>query len=136
VCILCISSQLSLYSNQGNLLILLFIICLLLGGGIIILLLFKDLKDSKINHLVIYDNGLIDYDFQVNLSLHINSRIGWFGCWLILIDHVKHDEAEPIKQTFNFINKKVVPVKIFIFKDSLSMQDYSRLTRKILSNHR
>ncbi|MDO6446584.1 hypothetical protein Q4493_12440 [Colwellia sp. 1_MG-2023] len=83
---------------------------------------YNRLPIYQIKHLVLHENGLIDCDRYNHLSLHINSRIGWLGCWLILIDN-----------SSKILGK---PIKIFIFKDSLSQQDYCRLSRTILSNHR
>ena len=99
-------------------------------------MLFRASKNSKTNQLVLHDNGLIDYDSQTSFSLHINSRIGWFGCWLILINELKTDEQKINIKSRSTYKKKSKSIKLFIFKDSLSSQDYARLTRKILSNRR
>ncbi|MCO4799756.1 MAG: hypothetical protein KC484_11090 [Colwelliaceae bacterium] len=79
---------------------------------------------SKLNKLVLYPNGLIDFEHDINLSLHLNSRIGWFGCWLIL----KKDENSLLN------NKNQQLIKVYISKNSVSDVDYSRLSRHILQN--
>lgn len=131
-----ITSQIDFFITQDYLLIFLVTICLLMVSGVGFFLLFKAAKNSKTNQLVLHDNGLIDFDSQTSLSLHINSRIGWFGCWLILINELKADEQKIKIQRRSTYKKKSKSIKIFIFKDSLTTQDYARLTRKILSNHR
>lgn len=83
---------------------------------------------------MLYDNGLIDCNLQSNLTLHINSRVGWFGCWLILNNELKTDRKAIDRQNRTFNLKKSKPIKHFIFKDSLSEEDYARLSRIVLSN--
>ncbi|WP_353517489.1 protein YgfX [Thalassotalea sp. SU-HH00458] len=97
-------------------------IALILCIVIIVMKGYHRLPKHQIKYLVLHNNGLIDCDRHSQLSLHLNSRIGWFGCWLILIDSRS-------KQLVN-------PIKLFIFKDSLSPRDYCRLSRAVLSNHR
>lgn len=115
-------SQLYLVSVDASLIKLTVNSALVILIVIILIKRYYRLPIHPIKRLVLYDNGLIDCDHRSHLSLHINSRIGWFGCWLILIDN-------PCKLP-------VKPIKIFIFKDSLSQQDYARLARTVLSNHR
>ena len=117
-----IISQLFLVSVDVSLIKLTVNSALVILTVIILIKRYYRLPIHQIKRLVLYDNGLIDCDCHSHLSLHINSRIGWFGCWLILID--------------NRSNLNLQPIKIFIFKDCLSQQDYARLARTVLSNHR
>ena len=92
---------------------------------------------------------MIDCELRSNLAIQGNSRIGWFGCWLKLTNNLTNELTHDLKneaQTLNnqkvhqkiFISelKSNTPINVFIFKDSLSKQDYSRLSRQILSKHR
>jgi hypothetical protein len=115
-------SQLYLVSVDASLIKLTVNSALVIAIVIILIKRYYRLPIHQIKRLVLYDNGLIDCDCHSHLSLHVNSRIGWFGCWLILID--------------NRCKLHVKLIKIFIFKDSLSQQDYARLARAVLSNHR
>ena len=54
---------------------------------------------------------------QQAFTLLPSSRIGWFGCWLVL-------NPQPETNT----TKR----EVFIFKDSLNQQDYRRLCRWLL----
>ncbi|MDO6427424.1 hypothetical protein Q4489_10385 [Thalassotalea sp. 1_MG-2023] len=61
--------------------------------------------------------GLAAVNQQSAQPIVQGSRIGWLGCWLYLA---------PV----NDVRKQ--PTKLFIFKDSVSKQDYARLCRHIL----
>lgn len=122
--------------------VFLVIICLLVGSNIIFWCFPNYIKNRKIKQFVLYENGLIDFEFQSNLKLHANSRIGWFGCWLVLANESSEVYA-PTPKKPDIHLKSVIediksrkPIKMFFFKDSLSELDYSRLSRQILSNHR
>ena len=79
----------------------------------------------------------IDLDGQMKLnngeffSLLPNSRMSFIGCWLVMLnqDHAKNDLG--IKTSPVYGQKKLHKHYKFIFKDSLSQQDYSRLRRII-----
>ncbi len=75
-------------------------------------------KNISTNYVVNLDSlGLAAVNQQRAQPIVQGSRIGWLGCWLYLapVDDVR-------KQ----------PTKLFIFKDSVSKQDYARLCRHIL----
>jgi len=75
--------------------------------------------------LVLNQNGSIEIDAHNPLILHQNSRIGWFGCWLILMPQTKGLSSLPsAKRT----------TRLYLWKDSFSAVDYSRLCRHILKN--
>lgn len=100
------------------------IFLVLITTSAFIVLLKSSKKTDEIKELVLYSNGLIDFEDDINLSLHPNSRIGWFGCWLILIK----DENSLLN------NKNQQLIKVYISKNSVSDADYSRLSRHILKN--
>lgn len=81
--------------------------------------------ESPIKWLVLNSNGSIEYDQQKNLCLHHNSRVGWLGCWVILNTDITHAQK----------HSSVTFAKFFIFNDSLSDIDHSRLSRAIKQNH-
>ncbi len=62
---------------------------------------------------------------QSVLKLQAHSRVGFLGCWLVLACKQEHF-SQGLPQ-----RKKNKPYTIFIFKDSFSPQDFSRLTRII-----
>jgi len=73
--------------------------------------------------LVLHINGEVECRVGSNFTLNVNSRIGWFGCWLLLIkDNENNDSSLTAKQKHSQ----------FVFKDSLSASDYARLCRYIL----
>ena len=148
-CISYLNGKLHLSITNKFPLILLDLTCLFISGSIVCFYLFIDSKNSKISQLVLHSNGLIDCELRSNLAIQGNSRIGWFGCWLKLTNNLTNELTHDLKneaQTLNnqkvhqkiFISelKSNTPINVFIFKDSLSKQDYSRLSRQILSKHR
>tara|TARA_B110000467_G_C18234125_1_gene430498 strand:- start:505 stop:1017 length:513 start_codon:yes stop_codon:yes gene_type:complete len=77
---------------------------------------------------VSFSNDPIDY------QLLANSRISFLGCWLIISPRLNREIKTNIGQERSLItgnNNKVQ--KVFIFRDSLSGQDYSRLSN-VLNN--
>ncbi|NQY64865.1 MAG: hypothetical protein HRT38_14275 [Alteromonadaceae bacterium] len=64
-------------------------------------------------------------DFKQDLQLQRTSRVGFYGCWL---SFKAVDEQKTIIKSGAGVNKS-----LFIFKDSLSDRDFSRLCRVI--NH-
>lgn len=130
-------------------LILLVLTCLFNSGCIVYFYLFIDSKNSKISQFVLHNSGLIDCELNSNLVIQGNSRVGWFGCWLKLTNNLTHELTHDLKNEAQNLNSQKVHQKtyiselksnktfnVFIFKDSLSKQDYSRLSRQILSKHR
>jgi len=73
-------------------------------------------------YFVLHPNGQVDCLAGKEYSLHRNSRIGWLGCWLILIPLNKSSTKKTDKKN----------IRYFIFNDSISHQDYSRLTRYVI----
>jgi hypothetical protein len=69
-------------------------------------------------YLVLHPNGQVDCVGGKEYCLHRNSRVGWFGCWLVLIPLKKRENKSTIRY--------------FIFNDSINPQDRSRLTRHLL----
>ncbi|WDE12805.1 hypothetical protein [Thalassomonas haliotis] len=74
-------------------------------------------------------DGYCRFDRGPLLKLAVNSRIGFAGCWLILTDELL---AMPAEQSRNRAAKPVIST-FFIFKSSVSVQDYARLSRVVLS---
>jgi len=75
------------------------------------------------HYLTISPNGLVllghdSYDYQ----LLATSRLGFLGCWL---------DLQRVESLCNSTqkNRQVISTQLFIFKDSLSEQDYARLVR-------
>jgi len=65
------------------------------------------------------ESGEMTFDQSKKFSLHINSRVGILGCWLIL------ENASQGKKNIK---------RLFIFKDAVSSDNYSRLCRTINRN--
>jgi len=71
-----------------------------------------------VKELNLLPNGVVEIDNKQH-QMHVNSRIGFLGCWLCL--------------TSNQEVKRGVKT-LFIFKSSVSEQSYSRLCRVIKRN--
>lgn len=76
----------------------------------------------RLNKFELHIDGKCYFNLGQLCRLHVNSRVGILGCWLVFIR---------VKNSQNLIDDTHQP--FFIFKDSLSAQDYSRLCRVI--NH-
>jgi hypothetical protein len=72
--------------------------------------------------IVLHFDGTIDCQYGANYTIMRNSRIGWFGCWLLLkkVNDDSPSSAFTLKHT------------LFVYRDSLYSQDYCRLCRHIL----
>ena len=82
---------------------------------------FSNVREKScyfIKEIILLPNGVVEID-NTQYQMHLNSRIGFLGCWLCLIN-------EQEKQTKSDT--------IFIFKDSVSEESYSRLCRVIKRN--
>ena len=112
------------------------VIIVLVAGFILSTYLLKSSNDNHVKQLVLHRDGLIDYGEYKGLTLGINSRIGWLGCWLILIQPSINEELSSKQKFLLFDSKRIKPMKVFIFKDSLSVRDYARLSQQVLANHR
>ena len=88
------------------------------------LLLTKPLNAQVISVFELDNQGICAFEGGNNYQLQANSRISFLGCWLIL---------QPVSDTSLIINNQNNNVKIrfFIFRDSLSKQDFSRLSQVI-----
>lgn len=76
-------------------------------------------SENTIKHLSLNSNGTIIFSDSVVWKIHVSSRVGWFGCWLLL---TQLDD--------NTIEKN--SRRIFLFSDQCEPQDYARLSRLIL----
>ena len=75
--------------------------------------------------LILTNTGGIQLnDKQVSYQLLTNSRLSFIGCWLVMIQDVAS-----LPPSTNLAEK--IPKQIFIFKDSINEQDYSRIARVI-----
>jgi hypothetical protein len=119
------------------LLLPLFIITLSIIALLILISLFIRLIDKTIfkaikhylyggNHASNKDNFIIGNEGKCILAEHqtfqldVHSRVGWFGCWLVLTS----------TSSVAVSHEKVVR-HLFLFKNSVSLQDYSRISRII-----
>lgn len=84
-----------------------------------------------LSSLVISSDGYCCFDRGPMLKLTISSRIGFAGCWLILTDEL-FDMVDEQSRDKPVATKSVINT-YFIFKNSVSAQDYARLSRVVLS---
>jgi len=76
------------------------------------------LYDSECYHFSLDNNGkCIFYNYQ-EFQLDVSSRVGWFGCWLVLTPSLKNKKDDSVQY-------------LFLIKDSVSSQNYSRISRVI-----
>lgn len=99
-------------------------------------------KDDKnqVKLLVLNQNGSVDCQYGSGIQLEKNSRVGWFGCWLSLENKVSESwsyENRSLETPF-ITNKECknrdakLKFSLFIYRDSVSPRNYSRLCRHIL----
>lgn len=77
------------------------------------------------NSLTLTKAGVVELNNdQISYQLLPESRLSFIGCWLVLIpnDNAVTQHSNPDKK---------YPKQLFIFKDSLHKQDFSRLARVI-----
>jgi hypothetical protein len=80
--------------------------------------IFKVINNySNIGNFVIDNDGKCVFSEHQEFQLDASSRVGWFGCWLVLTSFVVSNNKE-VKY-------------LFLFKNSISSQDYSRMSRII-----
>ncbi|MDP7592528.1 MAG: hypothetical protein QF552_07485 [Litorilituus sp.] len=72
---------------------------------------------SLLYHFEITNQGVCTFDGNKHYQLQGSSRLSFFGCWLFFL------RSSPIK-SLNVCQHK----HLFIFKDSLTEQDFSRLS--------
>lgn len=63
--------------------------------------------------------GLCVFDNNNELQLHPSSRVSFLGCWLVFCENERACESESLNKATH----------LYIFKDSLSDTDFSRLAR-------
>lgn len=83
--------------------------------------------------LMISSDGYCRFDRGPVLRLLTGSRVGFSGCWLILTDELQAEAGGEIRQPLRGSTSQPACCVRFIFKDSLSTQDFARLSRVILS---
>jgi len=88
------------------------------------LLLTKPKKHQVISMFELDNQGICAFEGGNSYQLQANSRISFLGCWLIL---------QPVSNTSLVLNNRNTNAKrrFFIFRDSLSKQDFSRLSQVI-----
>ena len=74
-----------------------------------------------VGDLILEQTGKVQCLAGNNYQIHPSSRVGWWGCWLILVNNQVGQQAA----------KKVT---YFIFAEQCSSRDYARLCRTILRN--
>ncbi|NQZ81601.1 MAG: hypothetical protein HRT52_11350 [Colwellia sp.] len=74
-------------------------------------------RQQAIRSFKIENDGKCTFSGHQEFQLGINSRVGWFGCWLVLM---------PVNKGRNKAFKYQ-----FLFKNSVSSQSYSRISRII-----
>lgn len=67
-------------------------------------------------------------DRKEPFQLLTGSRYSFLGCWLYMVPLSNVYSAEPVS---NAINKRHKKKRLFIYRDSLSTEDFSRLTQVI-----
>jgi 3'-phosphoadenosine 5'-phosphosulfate sulfotransferase (PAPS reductase)/FAD synthetase len=95
--------------------------------SIIWLSLFLSSSDEKplSTSLTLTDTGSIYLNNeQISYQLLADSRLSFIGCWLVMIPNV------PLHTLRNKV-AKTIPKQLFIFRDSINEQDFSRITRVI-----
>ncbi|MBL4941327.1 MAG: hypothetical protein JKY81_06630 [Colwellia sp.] len=75
------------------------------------------------------DQGLCRFDENQHYQLQASSRLSFLGCWLIL------QPLSAVGSMFNEKNNKP-NTQYFIYRDSLSEQDFSHLSKVIAQLNR
>lgn len=125
--------------NTWLMILMLLVIYLFCAGVFFSLSLFKNLIVVE-HRFILQEDGFCNFidekvvsknlagndnDLKPDLQLQRASRVGFYGCWL---SFKAVDEQKKLIKSGDGVNKY-----LFIFKDSLSKRDYSRLCRVI--NH-
>jgi hypothetical protein len=94
----------------------------------------KKFKQLTVLHMNIDENGVCSFESMLENSLEstvdakeqfqllVSSRYSFFGCWLDMYSSKAMTKA---------INKKHKKKQLFIYRDSLSPKDFSRLSQII-----
>jgi len=95
--------------------------------GIILLGAFLPLQNNQqaiVSTFELNNQGLCTFDDEMHYQLQASSRFSFVGCWLIL---------QPVltANTPFYSKNKIRKRLLFIYRDSLSQQDFSRLSNVI-----
>jgi len=98
---------------------------LLLG----LLLAKKNSQSVIVSRFELTNEGLCSFDGNIHYQLLANSRFSFLGCWLTL----QPLTAQPMPTVNSMFNAKnnSPKTRFFIYRDSLSRQDFSRISRVI-----
>ena len=125
-----------LYAGSATFILLISVVLftyayhLALAGAFVTVLLLSGFKQVNVNKkpcismFELTSQGLCCFDQQHIYQIQASSRFSFLGCWLVLqliSNNQLHTNSKKNKA------KKV----LFIFRDSLSAQDFSRITRVI-----
>lgn len=97
----------------------------------------KKHQQNIISRFELNNEGVCSFETSMHRIEHYqlleNSRFSFFGCWLFLQPTTNNS---CVKAGGNLVNNSDVKKQFFIYRDSLSDQDYSRLTNVIAQlNH-
>jgi hypothetical protein len=93
--------------------------------SIILGILYSQQQDKSARVLYQFEltsQGMCTFDGESYYQLQLNSRLSFLGCWLNFISTIEGSMPS---------DKRVK--KIFIYRDSLSEQDFSRISRILKS---
>lgn len=104
---------------------MLFVVLCIVVGLLIRRLYCDDNNNNNNNNqvLVLHQSGAIDCQQGTDFTISSNSRIGWFGCWLLLKQNCGQ---------VDFFRTDRLTACQFVYRDSVSASDYSRVCRQIL----
>jgi hypothetical protein len=85
------------------------------------------------NGVFLFEGGLentvkVSADKNEQFQLLGNSRYSFFGCWLYLVPLSNLSTFDSLTHT---INKKPKQKRLFLYRDSLSAEEFSRLSQVI-----
>ena len=86
-------------------------------------------SDVIVSRFELNSQGLCSFDDTEHYQLQANSRFSFLGCWLVL----QPLTAQPLSAVNSIVNDNYTfkATKFFIYRDSLSEQDFSRLSNVI-----
>ena len=84
----------------------------------------KSFQYDTVSRFELNSQGLCSFEGNDHYQLQDNSRFGFLGCWLVL---------QPMTTVNSMLNVKNNNAKtsFFIYRDSLSKQDFSRISKVI-----
>jgi len=103
-----------------------FILALTVAAIMLIGLLFTLSKSQKdiVSTFEVNSQGQCIFEDAIRYQLHVSSRFSFLGCWLIL-------QPIPALSTMFHAKSNSSKTLLFIYRDSLSEQDFSRLSNII-----